>query len=50
MESIWKNSPGSKLVISNEEIHDVLKTVTCSEDTGLLINVNIKKIENQEKP
>ena len=52
MDNIQKNSAGSRnatIVISNQEINYVMKTVTSFEDPSFFIKVNKKTTENKAK-
>ena len=42
-------SDATALIISNEEMHDIIKIVKSLEESGLLINGVSKIIENETK-
>ena len=52
MQEYIKKKPGSgnaTLIISNDEIHDIMKIIQSLEDSGLLLKGVTKTVQNEVK-
>ena len=47
--SLFKNAKQTTLIISNEEMVDIMKIIKCLEESGLLVEVLAKQLNMKQK-